>query len=148
MKEHYCTYEQSVALKRLGFKEETTHYYVNFKSDGEIKLWSCNPPDNHNSRLSTNEVCSAPRLDQAAAWMREEKIFVGVNCENFPDAYISDMEPCYFPRIINLSGCSVKSKYWNDNLYTDEPKWFTTYEEALSAGIDKVLELLGKEVKK
>ena len=126
MKEEYVTYEQSQALKRLGFKEETTHYYVNFKSDGEVKLWSCNPPDNHNARLSINEVCSAPRLDQAVAWMREEKgIFVGVIYDNNMSNY-------------NPYGFRVQIPMCNDR----SALGFHEYNQALSAGIDKALELL------
>ena len=131
MKEHYCTYEQSVALKRLGFIEETTHYYVEFKSDGEIKLWSCNPPDNHNARLSTNEGCSAPRLDQAAAWMREYH-----NWHIIIEPKIWDGLHYDFKLWHKFRG------YENANRGFD----FSTYESALSAGISVALELLGKEV--
>ena len=157
MKEHYVSMDQAKRLHELGF-DGVDKYYVT-----ESFCYGGNPDDYYQEGQLVDEYIvyftnenneddyrgvPAPRLDQAAAWMRDcKKIFVGVNCENFPDAYLSDMEPCYFPRIINLPGCSVKSKYWNDNLYTDEPNWFTTYEEALSAGIGKALELLGREVK-
>ncbi|MBD5302315.1 MAG: hypothetical protein HDS16_04885 [Bacteroides sp.] len=124
MKEEYVTYEQSQALKRLGFKEETTHYYVNFKSYGEVKLWSCNPPENHNARLSINEVCSAPRLDQAQKWLREVK---GVL-----------VEPHFQYGTIFKVVIQSETKY----LYKILEKGFNSYELALSAGIDAALELL------
>ena len=127
MKEEYVSYEQSQALKRLGFKEETTHYYVNFKSDGEIKLWSCNPPDNHNARLSTNEVCSAPRLDQAQKWLREVK------------KWIIYIVPEY-DRIRHQ--CLWAVKHHPFTIASGLTELYTTYELALSAGIDAALELL------
>ena len=134
MKEHYVTYEQSQILKRLGFKEETTHYYVNFKSDGEVKLWSCNPPENHNARLSINEVCSAPRLDQAQKWLREGK---GIMIEPF--ASIPDKMWAY--RLYHTKGekFGMTLVIPNKSIVVYE---FNSYELALSAGIDKALELL------
>ena len=141
MKEHYVSYECAQALKRLGFKEETTHYYINFQSDGEVKLWSCNPPDNHNARLSTNEVCSAPRLDQAAAWIRDKGIHISVNPK----------QECFYE-----NRCLVDTKhFWNFDLVQIKDEWtpygslveYESYESALSAGISAAIELLGKEVK-
>ncbi|MDE7180083.1 MAG: hypothetical protein K2N88_02660 [Muribaculaceae bacterium] len=132
MKEHYVSYSQAVALKRLGFKEETTHYYVKFKSDGEVKLWSCNPPDNHNARLSTNEVCSAPRLDQAQKWLREKKKWHIIVEPRIWEQQVYDFKLWHYYR-----------GYENANRGLD----YLSYESALSAGIDKALELLGKEIK-
>lgn len=132
MKEHYVSYECAQALKRFGFEEEVSHYYIHFKSDGEVKLWSTNPPDNHNARLSINEVCSAPRLDQAAAWLREVK---GIDIE------ISAYQ--------HLDGESIKHQYsfvvLTINGKTFANTWYNNYEQALSDAVDLALELLGKE---
>lgn len=130
MTDHYVSYECAQALKRLGFAEETTHYYINFKSDGKIKLWSCNPPDNHNARLSTNKVCSAPRLDQAAAWLRDCKgIDVEVSCI-IHNLSIREYKVClcYFRNDL------VEYKLVSHGIHS--------YEFALSAGISAALKIL------
>ena len=130
MKEAYVTYEQSQALKRLGFSEETTHYYVNFKSDGEIKLWSRNPPDNHNARLSINEVCSSPRLDQAQKWLREVN---GIHVE---------------PRLQYGTIFKVVVQSETRFLYKTFENGYNSYESALSAGIDAALKFLTDKLNK
>ena len=137
MKEEYVTYDQAVALKRLGFIEETTHYYVNFKSDSEIKLWSCNPPYNHNARLSINEVCSAPRLDQAQSWLREVK------------GTIVYPEPGFYrgKRPLMGYGYHIYDKDNGSYCHVESDTIYDSYELALSAGISAAIVLLEKEVK-
>ena len=141
MKEHYCTYEQSVALKRLGFAEKVNHGYsrkISIEPDfsyGDAKDVYCKDPKNYNDNrkgiAKGIEFCSAPRLDQAAAWMREEKgIFVGVTYDNNMSNY-------------NPYGFKVQIPMCNDR----STLGFHEYNQALSAGINKALELLGKEVK-
>ena len=147
MKEHYCTYEQAVALKRLGFAEKVKavwhfdgekwnlipDYGTNFVHPKDIPHWNT-------SRVWGAHIYSAPRLDQAAAWMRECK---GIDVLVFNSACgygweISKADPQSRGTMIALF----------DNEGEDEPSgmWWT-YEKALSAGIDKALELLGKEAK-
>lgn len=143
MKDHYVSFKCAQMLKRLGFKEEVSHYYCHFKSDGEVKIWSTNPPDNHNARLSTNEVCSAPRLDQAQAWLRDCKgIHVSPNpyyiCHR--DEYGNIYEERY---LWSFELMRVPS---GDYRTIGDGGDYESYEEALSAGISKALELLGKEV--
>ena len=137
MKEEYVTYKQSVALKRLEFKEEVTHYYCHFKSDGEIKLWSCNPPDNHNARLSINEVCSAPRLDQAQKWLREKGIHISVNpymgYDVDADGALYNEYPSWSFELMDVASADFMDDAGGNH---------TSYELALSSGIDKALELL------
>lgn len=133
MKERYVSFEQSQALKRLGFKEEVSHYYCHFKSDSEVKLWSTNPPDNHNARLSTNEVCSAPRIDQAAKWLLKRKgYYIEVP---FCAGNGVDQSDGWLYRIVNVIS------YEGIDCYIT----YASPEDALSAGISKTLELLGKE---
>ncbi|MDE5885978.1 MAG: hypothetical protein K2H46_00135 [Muribaculaceae bacterium] len=132
IKEKYVSYDQAVALKRLGFAEKISHYYVHFRT-GEIKLWRSKSLCDHNKYTSPNDVCSAPRIDQAAAWMRDCK------------------ELHVLPRLENVNKpdyvCIVTLMRKESIRITDDDRYFPDYESALSAGLDAALELLGKEVK-
>lgn len=143
MKEHYVSYEQSQALKRLGFAEGTTHYYVKFREDGELKFWHNSEPDNHNARVSHNDVCSAPRLDQAQAWLREVKDVVVIAEPDWDEEIqcLSDYLTGKWYFTVWKEGNRIRCNF--DPSKEDEELWlFDTYELALSAGIDAVLELL------
>lgn len=113
--EDYCTYEQSIKLKELGFDwiygegfQEKT-YYNNLKTLCQF-----------DEEIVTTEV-PAPTLAQAQKWIREVKGVVLV---------------VQFGR----------GKYWWDIFYSNKniyaPLDYDTYEQSLSAGIDKALELL------
>ena len=130
MKEHYCTYEQAVALKRMGFDWKCYQYYIKFADDGSIRCWHANQMDNHNSRIpciKENVICSAPRLDQAAAWMREKGVYVEPRFQ-YESVFKTVIQSPKLQKYIVL-----------------ENKFYS-YEEALKYGLDVALELLGKEV--
>lgn len=130
MKEHYVTYDQAVKLKELGFDWECDHSYLHKAIDKsgnpylyhvEMRNWN-----NFNSEV---ECFSAPRLDQAQAWMREVK---GWDITSIP----------------TLAEYGEKKYRW-DICHWSKPEYgdcsdgiFDSYELALSAGIDKALELL------
>ena len=128
MKEHYVSYECAVALKRLGFDWDVHGYYY---EDFQANVAEVSTPMN----LKAPGMVSAPRLDQAAAWIREKGWYIEV--------FLNEPHSAY--------GVQVKEipPYWRT--YNITPKKTIkdggTYEQALSAGIDKALELLGKEVK-
>ena len=122
MKEHYCTYEQAVALKRLGFSEMT---YTHYKQDDSDVRYSEEAINWNNG----SALFSAPRLDQAAAWMRDCK---GVH-----------VEPRF--RYEGLFECVVLSQRLD--VYNTIDGEFDSNESALSAGISAAFELLRKEVK-
>ena len=140
MKEEYVTYEQAVKLKELGFAEKVNHGYLKKisiepeLSVGDLKEVHGKVPKNYNDKRKGAGkglfFYSAPRLDQAQQWLREEKgIFVGVTYDNNMSNY-------------NPYGFRVQIPMCNDR----SALGFHEYNLALSAGIDKALELLGKEV--
>ena len=140
MKEHYCTYEQAVALKRLGFDWDVRGYYTrddNFQKVREITA------HNHND-TQFKGLYSAPRLDQAAAWMRDCK---GLHVS--PDPYlVCDYDTggsVYYERY--LWSFELKKIPSGDYMKVADGGEYESYEQALSAGISAALELLGKEVK-
>ena len=140
MKEHFVSYSQAVKLKELGFDGNGLKNYIRqgyykfpngyispIKHDGDGILVQFRKED--------AERVSAPRLDQAQKWMREVKK-IDVLVFNNACGYgweISKADP-------QSRGTMIV--FFDDN-GEDEPSgmWWT-YEKALSAGIDKALDLL------
>ena len=119
MKEEYVSYECAVKLKELGFDWDVNGYYYDAFSESVAFI---STPVN----MKALGITSAPRLDQAAAWMREEKgIFVGVTYDNNMSNY-------------NPYGFRVQIPMCNDR----SALGFHEYNQALSAGIDKALKFL------
>ena len=134
MKEHFVSYSQAVNLKELGFdgnglKNCIRQGYYKFpngyispiKHDGDGILVQFRKED--------AERVPAPRLDQAAAWLREVK---GWDITSIP----------------TLAEYGEKKYRW-DICHWSKPEYgncsngiFDSYELALSAGIDATLELL------
>ena len=147
MKEHYVSYEQAVVLKRLGFAERTTYEYTEIVEGSGREEWD----EDEQRMMFIEDINYYPklRLDQAQKWLREVKDII-VIAE--PDWKYEDVEihsdyltgKWYF--VVWKDGERVNCNY--DPHKEDEEIWLLdTYELALSAGIDKALELLGKEVK-
>ena len=119
--EDYVTYDQAVKLKELGFDWECNHSYYGRRSKSLIGF--CTYHD-FNKNGGPNE-CSAPTLAQAQKWLREVKeteIIV-----NFVNVGIYDY--------------IIYGKYVNINSET----YFNFYEQALSTGINRAIELLKQQ---
>ncbi|MDE5886449.1 MAG: hypothetical protein K2H46_02555 [Muribaculaceae bacterium] len=129
MKEYYVSYEQAVALKRLGFAERTTYEYTEIVEDSGREEWD----EDEQRMMFIEDINYYPKLclDQAAAWMRDCKV---IDIE--PRVWLVGNKREYRPYI-------MPPKCKDYIAYPPEE----SYEQALSAGIDKALELLGKEVK-
>ena len=118
MKNEFCTYEQSLALKELGFDEPClTYYHENQRLESEIvfikgsKFWN----------LPNISEIAAPLYQQAFRWFREKYNLIGW-IEKYPlqKVYVLEL-PKYNP--------------------FDDPLCFDTYEEAESACLDKLIEI-------
>lgn len=124
--EDYVTSEQAKKLKELGFDWECNHIY---KKDffNQWSFFHClqDAYGNHNQGGKGEAITiSAPTLAQAQKWLREKGKIILINV--VPE---------------------IKQYYWN--LYDESFHFrgacnenYNTYEEALSAGIDKALALL------
>ena len=155
MKEQLVSYELAIMLKEAGFNGECREYYVffpdSYPNPNDLRLWCVEMPCDHNSEkhqkwAMSSKVCSAPTLSLAVKWLREEKkICVEARVSNEPNAYLNDMDAIYFTTIITLSGSEVQCAHWNKDLYESEPKWFDSYEEALTKGISEALNLILKK---
>lgn len=135
MKEHYVSYSQAVKIKELGFSGEVTGKYIDCPNDPTLFQGMLYQPWN----LENDEI-PAPRLDQAAAWMRDCKgIDVLVfNCSCGYGWEISKANP-----ESRGAGIAIFDGEGEDE---NSGMWLS-YESALSAGISKALELLGEEDK-
>ncbi|MDE5886725.1 MAG: hypothetical protein K2H46_03960 [Muribaculaceae bacterium] len=148
MTEHYVSMEQAKRLHELGF-DGVDKYYVtesfcfngdpnDYYSEGQLVDAYIVYFINENNEDDYRGV-PAPRLDQAAAWLRDKGIHISLN-----------------PYSISNDRCDGDNYFWSFELFqVPTGGWlkenggeFESYEQALSAGIDKVLELLGKEKKK
>ena len=139
--EDFVTYEQAVKLKKLGFEWEVKHFYV-LNNANEPKL--CRLPDtlggqdNHNNYHGS---FSAPTLAQAQKWLRKVKdIIIGIDFDNWHDKYV-----CHLYKRMGYSGKNFRDTYGSRLVTNEFHEDFNTYEQALSAGIDKALELLKEE---
>lgn len=124
MEKHFANYEQSLALKELGFNERVSRYFEDCKSKlhPDISGWDFN--------TSFTNCVSQPLKSQVFEWVRKEhKIEATVACfysKRLGILYEKRQYHCYIVR---------------DGITTKGPK-FKTYEEAESACIDKLIELL------
>lgn len=120
---------QAKDLKDLGFPQET-YSWCYYDIDGK-----CTP---YLQKGGHKEYCcDAPSLDLVTRWLREEKnIWVNVWADS------EDNEHNKFNTVFYEQVC-----YGKDNKITSNKGTFVhlTYEEALSAGIDKALEILKKK---
>lgn len=123
--EDFVTYEQAQQLKELGFDWKCYAYYDKRRQDGIIdralKFQNYNYDNDYMNSVST------PTLAQVQKWLREKGKIILINV--VPE---------------------LKQYYWN--LYDESFSFrgacnenYNTYEQALSAGIDKALELLKEQ---
>jgi nicotinamide mononucleotide (NMN) deamidase PncC len=117
MKNEFCTYEQSLALKELGFDESTLGYYL----DNELKETLSVDIEYIKTVNFDSEVISAPLIQQAFRFFREK---YGLICQVTYD---------------NFNGTFGYQIDGNSKHYFDEG--FITYEEAEQACLDKLIEL-------
>ena len=120
MNEDFVTYEQAVKLKDLGFDYRTNTYYWLSKTDfywSDLNNWNQSP-----------DYTSAPTLAQATKWLREKNIEVISYYDYITKTWI--FEVCEM-------GEPHSCGYHSDDFDLNKP----TYEEAISAGIDKALEI-------
>lgn len=135
-KEDFVTYEQAKALKELRFDWECLHGYYRFYSDKEPWLNSCGYAKN--SIGSDSFSYAAPTLSLAQKWLREVKdIIIGIDFDNWNDKY-----ECHVYKRMGYKGANIRDTYGSQLVTNEYHEDFDTYEQALSAGVDKALELL------
>ena len=130
--EDFVTYEQALALKKLGFDLGVDHVY---NKDGELIEETRYMDDytayvNYNIEKYGGDIISAPTLSQAQKWLKKnKKIDIIVSLED--ETYVQYQVEIYIRK-------KCVSPRYNHGFYE-------TYEEALSRGITKSIEIIEKE---
>ena len=131
--EDFVTYEQADKLCDLGFDFKCIARY--YEEEFEITSES---PTNYNSDRYRYDLISAPTLAQAQKWLREVKdIIIGIDFDNWHNKYI-----CHLYKRMGYSGENIRDTYGSRLVTNEFHEDFDTYEDALSAGIDKALNSL------
>lgn len=145
--EDYVSFEQSKKLKELGFDWNVSHFYSQgelrpnndiFCSDEDIVVYIDDLLHDMNNFLTY--VYSAPTLAQAAKWLRKVK-GIAVCVQSFD----SKQDPRYgkfWWKEYFLPNCEERGPQWVEWWIAGQHPIFPNYEEALSDGISKMLELL------
>ena len=120
MKNEFCTYEQAHALKELGFDEPCLGNY-RLPSNRLITEWEINNTPEHVLGIS------APLYQQAFRWFREKYKL---------HSYI------YSDYSWNISGGIWELNGYKDLRYDWDSEPYVTYEEAESACLDKLIEIV------
>ena len=130
-------FDQAKKLKALGFPQRIYDYlYLDgeLTSKEEYDEMDCGGP--FSVELSDSDCLSAPSLELVAKWLREEK-----NLFIFPDIYDTHSDT-FIVVIRKKFGGKFKESIFLDEY--DEVT-FPDYDLALSAGIDKAIEILEKK---
>lgn len=144
MMEEYVTFEQAKALKELGFNYGVLHGYSKSGRLFENSIFEedrCYDVDvfvlttNHNYY---KDGISAPTQAQAQRWLREVKYINLLVDIAYTEAF--DDDALYYWRTCDHMGWKLESS-------KDDDVYFDTYEQALSAGIDRVLDNLKEKGK-
>lgn len=120
MELQFVTFEQAKCLRELGFPQDTSIQDV--YGDGELRR--CFYPEDC---TWYRDIVTAPSLELAANWLREEKLIH-----------------------IFITHLNADTNWWEYNIETingdfvDHGKMYKSYDEALSAGIDSIIKLLKK----
>ena len=135
--EDYASYELAKKLKECGFAEPCDSYYIKDNApDGTAWIVPTTDREDFNADSDCpfcKPLCYAPTLAQAQKWLREVKgIAINVIAH---DGGKYEYDIVFLPNAIET-----------DNI-PDRSPWCRTYEEALSEGIESVLELIEQENK-
>ena len=137
MEREFANYEQSLALKELGFDEECFSFYG---KDGSCAEFAYYDLDRENSTMNSDYMdgekdCTAPLIQQAFRFFREK---YGLYAEILVD---QTMEPKLTYRINKYE----KDFEWSEPFIAEF--LYRTYEEAEQSCLDKLIELAAAQRK-
>lgn len=138
MNEHFLNYEQSLAVKELGFDEPCFMSY-----NPNANFWDMYCTNSQLSSLNGNNsiVCAAPLKSQFFKWVREK---YGIDSDINVNVSQHDFSKGYDWYIF----AHTKSKVGHLELWSDPQNMpigeytYETYEQAEDGCIDKIIELL------
>ena len=133
MKKYFCNYNQSLALKELGFEEPCFAGYRDSEwigTDGpNSRYFHAQLFSNHQFDDDQKKYCSAPLKSQVFDWFRNEH---GLN-------HMID---------INFRTNNYITQLWRNRECLFNEHSIKTYEEAESACIDKLIEIVKNNLDK
>jgi len=138
MEDLFCTYEQALALKELGFDESCALYWAP-EMDGSMHLWHhrsnyfSDADGSNNSDNAKWVTCTAPLKQQAFRFFRDKyNLYSTINVD-------MTMEPKFCYSIYEYDLEKYSEGWWiavvNSDLYY-------THEESESACIEKLIEIV------
>lgn len=133
-------FQTAKKLKEAGFDYPCSYYYTGENAPkGHIWRTQSGEPENFNVIVVESQIkCSAPMLWQAAKWLREVKgIAINVICHE-DDRILGK----YHWKDVILPNCNEKGHQWYEWMVYGKYPLFDSYEAALSACIDKILDLM------
>lgn len=135
----FCSFEQCVKLKELGFDWECDYRYVDNRDLlGLFNLINVHEFYHLTGVKITDDSVPAPTLSQAQKWLREVKdIIIGIDFDNWHEKHV-----CHVYKKIIYNSENIKDSYGSMLVTNESNEDFDSYEEALSMGIDAALELL------
>lgn len=139
MEKYFANYNQSLALKELGFDKPCFGAYDTHKGDE----WLLNiKSDFYYGQFSDkNKACLAPLKSLVFEWFREKH-----NLRSNIMDFINDVTGIEWDYEIDFIGVDVDEngnyKPLVDYSIDDETRKFKTYKEAESACIDKLIEIV------
>lgn len=135
----FCSYELSKRLKDCGFDEPCDHLY---NCHGNLNRYADTDRINRNTNGHHTPSCSAPTLAHAQKWLREKKgIAINVIAHDRSDRYV---EGKYHWSEAYLPNFKESGLQWADWFIYGKHPLFDTYEEALSDGLNQMLQLIEK----
>ena len=123
LEKHLISYEQALALKKLGFDEpcfggydmETLKLWIGYLNDGE--------------QFNREYYYPAPTFSQALRWFRNQDFIIDISSDE-NRYYGQNNKNCQYSHCISFSEATVFSDLYD------------SYEEAETSCIDKLIELL------
>lgn len=120
-----CNFNQSKALKALGYSWECLEYFM-----GSGRWFDTNFPENHNREMG-KEKYSRPTIQDAIRFFRVEK---GCHGHVFP-VFSGTLKWGY--GVVDIVEFSAKK--W------DEPPYFSKYDDAENALLNRLIEISNQE---
>lgn len=125
----FVTFEQAKALKELGFPQDMIGGYYSEICKPEVRGLLVH-------KIVVDTMYASPSLELVAKWLRDEKkmqVEVNYVCDGCFRCYVFMMNRCYS----DIKSIAVENKDDKSKFYR-----YVSYEEALSAGIDKAIKIL------
>ena len=139
MEKYFCNYNQSLALKELGFKKPCFGWYEHSGNFYYCYQEGLVPPSP--SKKLIKNCCLASLKSQVFEWFRDKQ-----NLRSNIMDFIDDVTGIEWDYEIDFIGVDVDEngnyKPLVDYSIDDETRKFKTYKEAESACIDKLIEIV------